>query len=805
MLIHHLTAALRESRRHPLPFAVNVLGFSVGVAVSLLVAMFARAELRYDRWIPEYERVYRIESTQTRPGTAPERTQTAPAAFAQGLTSRLPRLGALARVFGGQVTFRPDDVPLDTPVLFADPSFLQIFGAKVLSGDAIEALKSPSQIVLTRTEAVRLLGQPDVVGRRLPGPMGELVVGAIIDDWPLESHLKVRCVLSLESPLFKQREKYLNDWGSNGGALYARFEAPVDEQAVEAELNQLLRQVAPESYGVGNAQTGSPPFYVMHLRAISDLHLWGRGPGLSGQAGNPALIAALLGAALFVIVVAVANYANLATAATLRRIREIRIRRALGASRARLMAHFLGEAIALVSLCAAVGTALAFFLQRPFQMLVGQPALRWNDPFVLLLLLLIPTIAGVLGGLYPAIIASRSVEGVVQTDAGRHWALKAVSIGQFAVSIFLIAVAASVVVQVRHLTMRSLGMDVESVAVYWNADHPAIQGRLQGLVRELGSVPGVTAVATSDMAPGDGKTYSVSISAQKGAPARAIRVLNVSPEFFDVLKIRTVAGRVLERTRADDVTPDVQRPISIVLNEAGARALGFTSPKDAIQAVVRQVHGGAGAWRPAIVVGVVNDFRYDQGDRPVEPLMLLHDPRLVSRVLVRIDPATPDVLMTLDQRWMRFAPQVAPERDLLPQHLNSVFDTYRRQAWAVTLTAVISLLLAASGMYSFGVLAIARMSKEIAIRRALGASLASLYKLLIWQFTKPALLASLVAWPLGYLAVSQWLSTFHDQANELRMILPAATLLLAGITVLSILHSTWQVVTAPPAQSLHAD
>jgi putative ABC transport system permease protein len=804
MLTQILTGVFREARRHPLPFAVNAMGFSFGISIFLLVSMFARAELRYDRWIPGYERVFRIESTQNRPGTIPERTQTAPAAFAQGLKSRLPDLESVARVFGGQVTFQPNNNPLVTPVLFADASFLEIFGAKVLVGNVTEALKSPSQIVLTRTEAVRLLGRMDVVGSSLPGPMGDLIVGAVIEDWPLQSHLDVRSVLSLESPLFTQREKYLNDWGSSGGALYAKFDRPVDVKEVETRLNQVLRLVAPEDYSLGNEQTGAPPFYVMHVRAVVDLHLWGRGAGLSGRVGSPALVGALLGAALFVIFVAVANYANLATASTLRRTREIFIRRALGASRVRLMVTFLGEAIALVSLCTIIGAALAFLLQRPFQALVGQAALEWSDPTQALFLLFIPVTAGLLGGFFPAVTASRSIQGIAQVDAQRHWALKAVSIGQFAIAIFLVVVASSVVVQVRYLTTRSLGMDVESVVVYWNADNPTIQSRLRSLVQELSSVQGVTAVATSDMVPGDGKTYSVSVSRQEGTHATTFRVLNVSPEFFNVLKIRTVAGRVLERGRADDVTFDVERPISIVLNEAGTRALGFGSPQDAIQTEVRHVYGG-GTWRPAIVVGVVNDFRYDQGDRPVEPLMLLHDPASASRLLVRVDPAVPDVSKRLDEQWKRFAPQVAPDRDPLPRHLSSVFDSYLRQAWAVTLAAVFAVVLAASGMYSFGALAIARRRKEIAIRRALGASQTSLYKLLAWQFTKPALLASLLAWPLGYIVVSRWLNTFHDRVNELQIILPSATLLLVGITVMSILNSTWRVVTAPPAQSLRVD
>jgi putative ABC transport system permease protein len=806
MLTHHFKTAFRAAKRDPLPFWVNFLGFTIGIAVFLLVAMFARVELRYDRWVPDHEMVYRIESTQTRPGMAPERTQTAPAALAPGLLSELAELKALARVFGGQVTFKNGDLSLDAKVLFADASFVEIFEPKVLSGDARKALKSPSEIVLTRSEALRLLGRVDAVGRRVTGPLGELVVGAVIEDWPNESHLAVRSLLALDSPLFADREKFLTDWGSNGGALYAKLRNSMDEPVAERRLNEILQRVAPRAYGIGDAQTGFPPFYVIHLRRLGDLYLWGRGPGLSGRAGNPTLIGALLGAALFVLIVAVANYTNLATAAALRRIREIRIRRALGASRGRLMLNFIGEAVGVAMLCTIAGMTLALLLQRPFQLLVGQPALRWDAPFILSLVVILPIVAGTLGGWYPALIASRSVQGVVEADAGTHLALKALSVAQFAVSIFLIAVAASVGLQTQHLMTRPLGIDAESVVVYWNADDVGIRGRLESLVREVGKLPSVTGVATSQMAPGDGNTYSVSVSSrQPGSQTRSMRVLNVSPEFFDVLKIRTVAGRVLDRQRADDVTSDVQRPFAIVVNETGAAALGFANPQAAIQSVVRQAHGGGGGWRTAVVVGVVNDFRFDQGDRPVEPLMLLHDPGLVSRLLIRMDRASPEMLQRIDSVWRQFAPSVEPDRDLLAQHLNSAFDTYRRQTLAATMAAAISLVLAASGLYCFGALAIARRSKEIAIRRSLGATQASIHRLLIWQFTKPALIASAVAWPLAYLSISRWLTGFHDRITGLQLILPAATTLLAAITALLILHSTRRVVAAPPADALRAE
>jgi putative ABC transport system permease protein len=167
--------------------------------------------------------------------------------------------------------------------------------------------------------------------------------------------------------------------------------------------------------------------------------------------------------------------------------------------------------------------------------------------------------------------------------------------------------------------------------------------------------------------------------------------------------------------------------------------------------------------------------------------------------------ASPETLEQIDRVWRQFAPAVLPDRDLLTQHLNSAFDSYQRQALAATVAAAISLILAASGMYCFGILATARRSKEIAIRRSLGATQASLYKLLIWQFIKPALVASALAWPLAFLSISRWLTGFHDRVNGLHLLLPAATAVLVATTVLSILHSTRRVVVAPPADALRAE
>lgn len=765
MWLDYLRTALRILRSNRMFAIICMAGLALGIGACVLIAETVRTELLYDRWVDGGERVARLEATISVPGGSPQQTQSAPLALVALLGKGVPGVESALRVVSERLDVQADGRTFGLPILFTDPNFADFFPAPVLQGDLAAALGDASSVVLTREQAVRLFGTENAVGKRLTAQsMHELRVGAVID-WPQASHLPVKALAPMTSPALAARDTWLQDWGRTGAAVYLRLVGNSDASKVALDINRRFAELGPANYAKADAQRGGPPFYAFALRPLYDIHLHGEGPGLVGARGNPQLLAALAIVALLVLLVASLNFASLAAAQVIQRRREIVIRKVLGATRMQLFLQFMAEALAYAVLAGLLGFALAWLAAPAYVEHFGDISRRELISLASLpAVLAISLLAGIIGGVYPAMTASLTRPNLAQ--AARTVPASAVASGalmtfQFAVAAGLSCLAIVAYLQTSHVQQRSASFADPDVVVVWGVDAEAVAPRLKAFSDALAQAPGVRNVAASAVVPGDDREFTMSAQRNAGERSVTVQLMNVGPDLLGVLGLQAVAGRLFSAARPGDfAVVDGAGPIPVVINRAAAQALGFTSPEAAIGQDFRQAYGGDRSSRPATIIGVIEDFQFRSPLRRVEPAVFVCDPAKVSRLMVKLQRVDPVTLATVREVWQRFFPNVVYNGELLVDVLARQYQATTSRTFLLAASTLLALMTAGIGTFGLAAVSVGRRTREVAIRRVLGAGVSDIFRTFGWQFTAPVAIAAAIAFPAAYYLAQRWLDGF---------------------------------------------
>ena len=805
---------------------INIFGLAAGLAACLLLLVYVRYETRYDNWFPDSERVYQVQATWHEEGQPVSANQSSPVPVRHMIAQGFSEIEAVTVAAPRRTPFQRGSEPVFVDSLSVDPAFLDIFRLTFLRGDARSALPNVSSVVLTETEARRQFGSLDVVGRTVTAGSGETrrdyAVTAVVADLPSNTHLEFGALFRFDPAVYDELPEGLNSWGQMSQYHYVRLRPGTDVATINAALPDWEKRVIPTE--VIDGRTGSRAD-IMDLRLVGvhDVHLGEAQLGAMRPGNDRRTVATFSIVALLILVMACINFVNLATARAGQRAREVALRKVLGASRGQLMVQFLGESILLVTLAMLVALAIVE-LSLPALAEHLDAALRFDyfgpDGFILPILAMV-VLVGAVGGLYPAFYLSRfQPAGVLKANkssadpqgSGRLRSLLVVA--QFAISIGLIICTAVVFAQTRFVATVDPGFARDGLIQVKGAWRFQEGGNYEAVKRELAAIPGVSGVARTNLGVAATNKTILAVSAPGGVPGLNVGFYRADPDYFPVMGMRLLAGRTLGDRMARDLitrspetyevlgTPLPARGLNVVVNRRAAMAFGFRQPAAAIGQQVR-IGVDGGDMVPSTVVGVVEDPRIRTAREEIEPLIFAYDPMETNQLMIRYQASRPaDVMAAVRGVWHRFLPDVPFDAAFTEDLVAELYQRERARGTIFAAFSILAVLISCLGLFGLAAFTAARRTKEIGIRKVLGATVRDIVKLLVWQFTKPVVIANLVAWPVAWWAMRDWLNTYDTRIDLGLTPFVLAGLIAFGIAVGTIAGHAFKVARTNPIHAL---
>lgn len=786
-----IRTALRSLRRRPADTLINSVGLTLGLACCALIALHVSVERGADHQHADGERVVRIGTDMTDASGDIQRIPTVPPAMFAAVEEDAA-VEATAVAFPGQIRVSRPAGNETAQTLFVGPDFLHILnGLSLVAGDARSALSRPGSLVLTEAAALRLTGERRPLGQTVDsgGDTPYTVTGILAEGD--RSHLTVEALASLSSVDGID----MDVWFNFHMALYARLAPGADAAAFARRVQRAFDDGLAEMMA---DQGGSVVAAVQPLQSIY-LAEDGRLPmGEYSHAGQPALLRILSLVGLFVLLVAGVNFVNLATARSAERAREVGVRKAVGADRHSLVGQFLAEAVVLALMAGAAALVLVA-LSLPTYNALTDAGLRLDQlvaPGPLLAGLAIVVAVGLGAGLYPAFVLSafrpaETLRGL--HTSGREGARlrHGLVVVQFGISTALLVATLVVGAQLRFLRAQDPGFDRERVVLV--STENVSSSSEAALKAAFERVPGVEAVTLTAAPPTETGWEAQSVTALGASgQTQTMETVITDGDYAETLGLRVVAGRDL----STEIEAD--RETTLLLNESAARALGWT-PEEAVGQTIET----SGRW-PGEVVGVLADYAHHGFAEAPRPQIFFDQPGTSLQAAVRLAPGA-DVLRQLEAIWERRVDGYPFEATSLDAAVDAQYRAEERLARAFALFAGLAIVVAVLGLFGLAAYTVQRRTREIGVRKVLGATVASLTARLSRDFAVPVVIGLVVAAPLTWWALSQWLDGFAE-----RIALTPLPFALAGLVALAIALATVSVHTiraasADPVRSLRSE
>lgn len=819
MLRNWIIVAVRNLLRHKAYTAINVLGLAIGLASCLLILLFVRDELSFDAQVPDADRVVRVHSTYNVPGRAPFRTVRSAGRMAEAFANAYPeQVQAVARLASFDTSILRDGQAIAQQVTFADPAALSMFGFQFLAGDASTALADPSALVLTQSAARKYFGDADPIGRTLTlcciaEERYEHRVTAVIHDLPRASHLQIEMLVPIVTTRWAALPNIFDTWTSVNVYTYLKLSNVGDVAALAADNAAFLdRLMPPNAQGVRTSDS-----YSQSFMPVRDIRLQARQQagdmGDMKAPGDAGLVAALSLVALLILALASVNFTNMAIARSSLRGREVAVRKVLGARRAGLVAQFLTEGGLLVLAGIVAALVLMEVALPAFNGVTGKElSLPLTDPSFLVSLGGLALLVTLAGGAYPALYLSgfqpaRILKGEDAADSGGSRLRGVLVVMQFAVAIGLSIITLVVYRQTIFATVADLGFDRTHVLALRNLGGAGFEPTRQTLMEEIRRLPGVREVALSSDVPTDNWENNTGFTlAGAGEQQKVLNYQSLGDGFLELYRVAPVAGRLFSQSfGADQVRmPEAGKAghASAIVNEAAARVLGITDPRQAVGRTLRTSFGPNLPFELTIV-GVIPDIRFRSLKYGVQPTVMFQNERQYRVMSVRFDGRDPSALLTQVQGiWRRMISDRPFDAAFVEDLIAAQYNDERVQATIFAAFAGLAILVACLGLYGLSGFAARRRTREIGLRKVFGATVMQIVALLVWQFSRPVMLANLLAWPVAWWLLREWLNGF-DQRVDLSLFYFAlaggGALLIAWATVAG--HAAMTAM-APPIKAL---
>lgn len=810
MLKNYLTIALRNLRKHKGYSFLNLAGLALGMTCCLLIMLYVQDELSYDRFHPKAERIYRVTLDAGVGGQFIKAANTA-APMAATLVAETPEVESATRFWrGGRVLVSYENNRFyEENFLWADSSVFAVFGFPLLQGDARTALTEPNTVVLTAQTAKKYFGAENPVGKVLRYDNRlDLKITGVLQDVPRNTHLR----FDFLGAMITRQESQSPVWISNNYYTYLLLREGATPQQLEAKFPALVKKyVAPQiERAIGknfDEAVAAGAKWGYFLQSVASIYLHSKDLQYEIGVTSDAKYVYILGAiAAFILLIACINFMNLATARASKRAKEVGLRKVLGSVRTQLVKQFLGESILLAAMAMLVALTLVELLLPKFNLLADK-ALSLNpgnSVMVLATLGGIVLIAGVLAGLYPAFVLSAFqpvavLKGALRGGAKNPWLRSVLVVAQFAISIVLLVGTGVVFEQLRFMREKNLGFQKEQ-AVLLPIETAAGQAKFESLRGELLRHPHVVAVAASSSVPG--RIFGDNAHHLEGAPPEivySLQTLWISFEYLNMMDIPLVAGRDFSRNFPTDSTS------AFIINETAARHMGFT-PESAVGKRLTELGGTPEENDTRTIVGVIKDFHFESLHLQIKPMVLSINPRQFGNISVRIRPENISATIGfLQEQWQAFEPGYPWRYTFLDEDFGRLFQREERLSQIFGMFTVLAVFIACLGLFGLASFIAEQRTKEIGVRKVLGATAQSVVMLLSKEFTKLVGLAFVIAAPIAYFMMRNWLQDFAYRTTLSPLLFLGAGVLALVIAWLTVSYQAFKAALTNPAEALRCE
>jgi len=788
MFWNYLKTTWRNIKRYKGYSSINIIGLAVGLACCILILLWVQDELSYDRFHVHADNLYRTVTIyqKTEPATHywPVCAPLAPA-----LKEDYPEIikaTRFTRLRRGQLIKYGDKSLLETQICLTDPDFFEMFTFPLAQGDPSSALSDPNSLIITEQMATKYFGSEDPLGKTLNiNNEYDFTVTGIMKNVPHTSHLQFDFLLPfIRIEDFEKNWAVLDNWTLGGYATYVLLQKETSLQ----ELNRKIRDYIPKH------AARSKDF--LYLQPLKDIHLYSSHIqfGIEGQ-GNIKYVYIFSVVALFVLVIACINFMNLATARSSNRAKEVGLRKVVGARRPQLMGQFFCESVLTALLSLILAVVLVELFLPAFRNLSGKPLESGfsGNINILLAIVIMALITGFISGTYPALFLSslrpvKVFKGMLKTEGRGYLFRKILVVSQFSLSILLIICTVLVSSQVDFMRNRKLGLDKEQV-VYLPIRSELVR-KYDPLKIELLKSAGVRNVAASSNIPSYGVILTLDYITWEGKDPKDPKVLNLTStgyDFIETLNMEMIEGRSFSEEYPSDEN-------AVVINETAQKIIGMENP------VGKRLMLGD---TELPIIGIVKDYHFRSLHSEIEPLLLVNDPSLYRYILIKLDSGDiPSALANIENTWKTFFPDTPFEYHFLDEAYDNLYRTEQRMGTLFNYFTGLAIFISCLGLFGLASFMAEKRTKEIGIRKILGASVSGVVILLNREFIKWILIANIIASPVAYYAMSKWLQGFAYRINMEVWIFALAALAALAIAVVTVSYQSVRAATANPADSL---
>ena len=804
MFKNYIKIALRNFLKHKGFSFINIFGLTIGVACCLLIVLFVLDEISYDQYHDKADKIYRV-GIRGFVNNSLFHGVISCAPMAQTLVDEFPEVTAATRLrnFGFPVFRYEDKVFSEEKVFWVDQAFFDVFTVPFIKGNPKTALAQPNTIVLTRSMALKYFGDEDPIGKNLNADKRrDYLVTGVVEDVPRNSHFHYDFLASL----ITHEDSRSPIWVSNNYYTYVVLHENASPEAFEAKLDELVKKyVGPqiekalsitlEQFFASGGEWGYfiQPLTGIHLHSHLDYEL--------EPNGDIAYVYIFSIIALGILLVACINFVNLATARAANRAREVGIRKTVGSNRGQLIRQFLSETT-IMSFFAVLLALLAIQVLLPlFNDITGKElAVPYiQNVLTIPLLLGLVLFIGILAGTYPAFfLASFDPVVVLKTEmSGRSKKSNirnVLVVFQFTVSIVLIVGTIIVSRQLRYIQNRNLGFNKEQVVIVKKTDD--IGNQVPAFRQELLKNPKViNATNTNNLIGNEFGNSAYKLAGATGEETHLLWTYRTDPYFVETYQIEMAKGRYYEEGRQSDQQ-------SAVINEAAARELGLTDP---VGKQIVAIHPNADQSLTFTIIGVLKNFHFKSLHHQINPLIVhLYGPEGRGRyVSVRIHSENIRETMTfLENTWRKFASNQAFEYEFFDDHFAGIYQAEERTGQIFFSFSLLAIIIASLGLFGLAAFVTEQRTKEIGIRKVLGATESGIVFLLSRQFTKWVVLSNLFAWPIAYYFMRKWLQRFAYQTSISAWYFLFAFIVVLFVALLTVCYQTVKAARSNPVELL---
>ena len=792
MIKNYLKIVIRNMKKHKSYSFINIAGLAFGMACSILILLYVRYELSYDTYHKNARNIYRVVQKQT--GNIWRGTDMWNATcglLKPTLLENFPEVLKVSRVYhlGGRIEHK-GNIYNEGRFFMVEPEYLEIFTFSLVVGDQKTALNDPLSVLITEDMATKYFGNDNPMGKTLTVSNLDYVVQGILKNIPANSHFTFDFLASYQTlystPLIQNDR--IEQWGNNHFSTYVTLREGVDPQSMGKKITEVIKDMRE-----------SRRLVEYHLQRVTDIHLHSQVNREFETNSDIKYVNIFSAIAVLLLLISCFNYMNLSTAQAFYRAKEVGIRKVTGADRRQITYQFLGEAV----LYSTTGLLLSLFLIRlilsSFSRFVERD-LRFsiiNDFGLISILLGIALFIGFISGSYPALILSKlqpitilrgsRISGSIKTAGFRNTLV----VIQFVITIAMIASTTVLYKQLRYVQKRNLGFQKENIVSLYAYDS-GLRRKYEAFRTELLNHPGITDLTYSSSSlhynmNGGGAWWE---GKQEDDYINFYR-LAVDYNFFDFHKIELLEGRNFSKKMATDSQK------AYILNKTAIDTIGWDKPLGKLFRHWSRENGE--------IIGVISDFHFQSLHLKIEPLIITPGRNLNDRAFLSIKIRTEDMPATLsfvEKKYKEFSPGYPINMSFLDDRLNSTYRTEQRLGLIFTYFTVIAIVIACLGLFGLGAFTAEKRTKEIGIRKVLGASAAKIIFLLSKEFIKRVILAAVIAIPLAWYAMSQWLENFAYRTRiGLEMIILALVTALI-ISVVSVGYKSYKAAAANPVDSL---